>query len=215
MPQVLSVLPHIPWLSGTLAFLHWSLWTGNWSFLSFSKATLNLELTLVGIALVLYFVRRPQFTPAERWTLFACASFIVGLVYQTCATYIHTGGASLFAEPWYWQGIVCLLWLLAFRGLQCSECLGRSTAVMTVCFCAWIAIVTYVGKLFPLYGGGFSRATISRVWSWWMGHPTRDLSVVALAPPLALYTLLTGFLLILAFQTALIIRALIRSPNAH
>src|SRR5579884_123566 len=47
--QALSALPKIPWPASIVAFLHWSLWTGNWSFLSFSQATLNLELILAGI----------------------------------------------------------------------------------------------------------------------------------------------------------------------
>ena len=202
--QAIFALPHIPLVSSSLAFLHWSLWTGNWSFLSFSKATLNIELGLIGMALALYFRHFRHFTKAEWWGLAACGCFCAALLYQTCVTYIHTHGLSLFAEPWYWQGIVCFIWVLAFRGLEQSVLLGRIIALVLVLLSAWICAVTYVAKLFPMYGDGFDRATIRHVWAWWSAHPTQDLSTVALAPPGALYVLLGLLLLILAVQTALI-----------
>lgn len=207
--QALFAVPKIPWPSSILAFLHWSLWTGNWSFLSFSKATLNAELILIGLGLVLYFARFRAISVPERWALAACACFLAALVYQTCVTYIHTHGASLFAEPWYWQGIVCFVWVLAFRGFEQSQLLGRALAVVTILLTAWIAAITYIAKLFPLYGGGFQRATLSRVWTWWTTHPTQDLRTVPLAPPKFLYVLLGLLLLLLGAQTALLGRRLI------
>ena len=208
--QVLEAIPKIPWLKGTLPFLHWSLWTGNWSFLSFSKTTLNVELILIALALLLYFCRFRGFSASEWWQFAACACFLAGLAYQTCATYIHTHGASLFAEPWYWQGVVCFLWVLAFRGLAQSGRIARCLAVATLLVSAWIAIVTYIGKLFPLYGSGFERATLGRVWTWWSGHPAQDLNLVALAPAAVLYLLLSLFLLIVSAQTILLVRQLVR-----
>ncbi len=208
LAQALRAVPQIPWVSSTLAFLHWSLWTGNWSFLSFSKVTLNIELILIGTALLLYFRCFRRITAPEWWQLAACACFVGGLIYQTCVTFIHTHGASLFAEPWYWQGVVCFLWVIAFRGLAQSGKLRRALAVASVLVCAWIAAVTYVAKLFPLYGAGFQRATFSYVRNWWMSHPTQDIATVALAPPAALYPLLTLFLMVLLLQTVLIVRRL-------
>lgn len=202
--QALAVVPRIPWMSSTLAFLHWSLWTGNWSFLAFSKATLNIELILIGAALGLYFSRFRRFVAIEWWGLAGCACFVGALIYQTCVTYIHTRGISLFAEPWYWQGVVCFLWVLAFRGCAQSRLPGRILAMATVLISAWITIITYVAKLFPLYGSGFQRATIGRVWAWWINHPTEDLSTITLAPPQVLYVLLGALLLILIAQAILI-----------
>jgi hypothetical protein len=203
--QALSAMPQIPWVTSTLAFLHWSLWTGNWSFLSFSKVTLGAELVLIGAALVLYFWRFRQFSAGEWWGLAACACFILGLVYQTCVTYIHTHGESLFAEPWYWQGLVCFLWMLAFVGYESAGKFGRVLAMANVVLSAWITAITYVAKLFPLYGGGFQRATFRRVWAWWLAHPTQDLSTVAIAPAGVLYTLLFLLLFVLTVQTAVIV----------
>jgi hypothetical protein len=211
--QAILALPHIPLVSSFLAFLHWSLWTGNWSFLSFSKATLNLELSLIAVALALYFRHFRQFTRAEWWGLAGCGCFCAALLYQTCVTYIHTHGLSLFAEPWYWQGIVCFVWVLAFRGLEQSGTLGRVLAIGLVVLSAWICAVTYVAKLFPMYGGGFDRATIRRVWTWWSGHPAQDLSTVALAPPLVLYVLLALLLLVLTVQSVLILGSLFVSMS--
>lgn len=198
--QALKAVPQIPWLSSTLAFLHWSLWTGNWSFLSFSRITLDSELILIAIGLALYFRFYRTITVPDRWRLASCACFIAALIYQTCVTYIHTAGASLFAEPWYWQGILCFVWVLVFRGLEQGHKPGRVLAIATVLLCAWIAAVTYVAKLLPLYGSGFGRATMSRAWTWWMSNPTQDLSTVALASPQVVYCLLLAFLVVLVWM---------------
>jgi hypothetical protein len=207
--EAIAAIPHIPWFDSTLAFLHWSLWTGNWSFLSFSKTTLNVELILMGIGLALYFRNCRRLSAPELWVLASCACFIAGLIYQTCVTYIHTHGASLFAEPWYWQGIVCFIWVITFAGIARSGKFGRVLAVVMLALCAWVSVSTYVAKLFPVYGSGFQRSTLSRVWSWWTTHPTQDLATVTLAQPVVLYVLLGSLLLVLVAQAAALVRRII------
>ena len=210
--QALQASTKIPWLTSAADFLRWSLWTGNWSFLSFSKATLNAELILAGVALAFYLARFRRITAPEWWCLAACACFVTALIYQTCVTYVHTHGESLFAEPWYWQGVVCFIWVIAFRGLLQGGIAGRVLAIATVVLSAWIAAITYVGKLFPMYGGGFEPATFHRVWAWWTAHPTLDLKLVALAPPPVLYALLLMLLALIAVQTAAISTRLLKMP---
>jgi hypothetical protein len=162
----------------------------------------------MGIGFALYFRRYRAIKTPEWWVLAAIMCFVAGLIYQTCVTYIHTHGASLFAEPWYWQGVICFFWIVILRGFEQETRLGRLLAIASVLITAWAAAVTYVAKLFPLYGGGFQRATIGRVWSWWTSHPTQDLASVTLAPPGAIYFLLILFLLALVAQTALLVRRL-------
>jgi hypothetical protein len=206
--DALGAVTKISWLNSTAAFVHWSLWTGNWSFLSFSKTTLDMELVLIGAGIIFYFFKMRRLTSAEWWMMAACASFCAALVYQTCVTYIHTHGASLFAEPWYWQGIICFLWVIAFRGFAIVGKAGRVFAVAAVVLCAWICVITYVAKLFPGYGSGFERATLGRVWVWWTGYPTQELATVAMASPYILYGLLALLVAALLTVTAVLIQRL-------
>ncbi|MBV9670825.1 MAG: hypothetical protein JOZ43_07725, partial [Acidobacteriales bacterium] len=65
--EVWAAIPHIPWLASTVSFARWSLWTGNWSFVSFSRTTLNLELILLCVSFVVYLIFFRRITQAELW----------------------------------------------------------------------------------------------------------------------------------------------------
>jgi hypothetical protein len=118
--QAAAALPHIHWLTSAADFTRWSLWTGNWSFLAFSKGTLNVEAILLLTPCLLYLLWYRKVSEAELWILAGCACFLFGLIYQTCVTWVHTKGASTAPEPWYAQGILPCIWALCFRALQGS-----------------------------------------------------------------------------------------------
>ncbi len=200
--QAIAALPHVPWLTSVPNFLRWSLWTGNWSFVSFSQATLNAELALLCFALLLYAYRYPRISAPERWVLVGCACLIAGLTYQTCVTWASSHGESTFAEPWYWQGIIPCFWVLSFLGLQRSALSGRIGATLLCLLSAWIAALTYVAKMLPGYASGFGRGTLRGVADWWLSDTTRqDLQTVSLAPSAVVYAALATFLLLLAYVT--------------
>ncbi|MBV8812401.1 MAG: glycosyltransferase family 39 protein, partial [Acidobacteriaceae bacterium] len=65
--QAVMAVPRINWPASILRFAHWSLWTGNWSFVSFSKATLDLELILLLTAAFLYVAGWRVLRPPQAW----------------------------------------------------------------------------------------------------------------------------------------------------
>ncbi len=204
--QVLAAVPHINWLKSATDFARWSLWTGNWSFLSFSRSTLNFEAILLCLSFLLYLVRRGRSSEPERWILAGCGCFVLGVAYQTCATWIHTGGVSTNAEPWYWQGVLPCIWVLCFLGLQASGTAGRTIAMLLGLIAAWIAELTYVAKLLPYYGGVNTRGTWHNVMNWWLSNPSQGLKSVTLAPVWVVYGLLALFSCMLVFITAVNVR---------
>jgi hypothetical protein len=197
---------HINWLTSTIDLFRWALWTGNWSFVSFSRLTLNLELILLAVAFLLFFARFRQIKIGERWVLLACAAFFLGLVYQTCVTWVATNGQSRNAEPWYMQCILPCLWALAFLALQRSGILGRVLAAGIVSITAWIAAATYLLKLIPLYGGFAGRSTLPAVFAWWRHAPLEVLSETMLGPLMLMFAALAIFLILLGALNIILLR---------
>jgi hypothetical protein len=195
--HALEAMVQINWLTSLSALARWSLWTGNWSFIAFSRNTLNFELLLLATAFVLLLIRHKQITGAELWILAALASFALGLVYYTCLAWADTSGVATSAMPWYPQCVMPAIWMLAALGMQRGGIAGRIIAELTCLVAAWIAALTYVAKLFPLYGGYEGRATPPSIWTWWTGNPGALLSSVTLVPVPLLFVLLVVFLVLL------------------
>ncbi len=208
----IDAFPHIRWFRSLSDFALWSLWTGNWSFLSFSKSTLWTELLLLSGAFTAYVVHMRRIAQTQWWLLAGCISFGCGLVYQTCVTWVHTGGESTHPEPWYGQGVLAVGIVLCFRGLSLSSWAGRITAGALLIISGWIAVMTYLAKLLPYYGASVTRSNFKTLWAWWRAHPTQDLSTVTLAPPAVIYALLLLFVLLLSTVTAKLVLLLRARP---
>jgi hypothetical protein len=199
---------HINWISSTIDLFRWSLWTGNWSFVSFSRVTLNIEMILLGAAFVLLFARSRQMSAGEWWALGACFVFFLGLVYQTSITWVATHGEARNAEPWYTQCILPCLWAIAFLSLQRSPPPGRILAMATTAVAAWIAAATYLFKLIPVYGGFTGRATVPAIVAWWRHLPTETLAQTIPGPLALTFASLGIFLLSLALLNFVLLRGL-------
>lgn len=208
--QAISAFPKINWISNALNVARWSLWTGDWSFLSFSKPTLTIEVLLILAGLVFYAVRLRTALRHESWILAACGCFLLGLAYQSCVTWVSSNGASEFAEPWYAQGLVVCIWMLAFKGFSNAGTAGRLLAGASVVLSVWIAVVTYVMKLPLFYGIGESRSSIRNITAFWSGHPFENLSTVMLGPVWLSCISLGAFLCLLAVASVVAIRKLVR-----
>lgn len=202
---------HINWLTSTVDLFRWALWTGNWSFVSFSRLTLNVELLLIGLAFLLLFARAREITASEWWALIACAAFFLGLMYQTCVTWVATNGQSRNAEPWYMQCILACLWTLVFLALQRSGTVGRMVGAGILLVAAWVTAATYLLKLIPLYGGFTGRSTIAAAFNWWRHMPSDALSATVLGPLTVIFGALVVFLFLLVVLTAVLLRRL-RAP---
>lgn len=199
---------HINWLGGTVDLFRSALWTGNWSFVAFSRLTLNMEMTVAAAGFVLFLIRARQIGTGERWLLLACGFFFIGLMYQSCITWVASHGESRHVEPWYLQCILPALWALVFLGFQRSGTVGKLLAGALVALSGWIAAVTYLMKLIPYYGGFRGRSTIAGVLNWWRNVPLEALSVTMLGPVGTVFAALAGLLVVLGFLTVLVLRAL-------
>lgn len=210
LSQALAAFPQIHWLRSGIDFAFWSLWTGNWSFLSFSKSTISIELLLLAAAFLCFLLslRRAEYRRSELWLLAACALFLCGLVYQTCVTWVASNGVSTHPEPWYAQGVAAVGIVLCFRGLAVSGWLGRGIAAALVLIAAWIAALTYPAKLLPFYGAAINRANIGSLSRWWRTQATADLGTVTLVPPAILYLLLIALLVMLVVLSSKLIGSL-------
>jgi hypothetical protein len=200
---------HINWLSSTINLFRWALWTGNWSFVSFSRVTLNVELTLLGAALILFFAWPRQISAGEWWVLLASVVFFLGLVYQTCVTWVATHGQARNAEPWYMQCILPCLWALVVVSLERRGTAGRILGAGLVLIAAWIAAATYVFKLIPLYGGFSGRATAGAIYLWWRNFPAETVSQTMPAPLILLFVSLGVVLLSLAWLNIMLLRGFV------
>jgi len=204
-----EALSQINWLTSFSDLARWSLWTGNWSFVAFSRNTLNLEILLLAASLVAVLVLPKQITGAELWTCAALASFGLALVYYTCVAWADTKGVATNAMPWYPQCVMPAIWMLATLGMQRSGITGRGVAALTGLVAAWIAALTYLAKLFPLYGGFEGRASLPGLWKWWTGNPGALLSSIVLVPVPLLFALLCVFLVVLAVVNASVLKRLV------
>jgi hypothetical protein len=215
LSRAAGALFHINWLTSTIDLFRWALWTGNWSFVSFSRFTLNADLILIAAAFLLFFTRFREITTSEWWVLLACAAFFLGLVYQTCVTWVATNGESTHAEPWYLQCILPCLWTLAFLALQRHRLVGRILAAAILLISVWIAAATYLLKLIPLYGGYRGRSTVAAAFAWWRHFPSHTLSQTVLGPLTMTFAALAVFLLLLAVLNIALLRSLLVRQEAH
>jgi hypothetical protein len=197
LQQTIHAFFQINWPRSFVGLARWSLWTGNWSFVAFSRSTLNFELLLLAASFILLLIRYKQITSGELWIFAALACFACGLVFYTCMAWVDTKGVATSAMPWYPQCIMPAIWILAILGMQRSGLAGRVIAGVTCLVAAWIAALTYLAKLFPLYGGFEGRASLPALWKWWSDNPGALLSSVTLVPVSVLFGLLVTFLLLL------------------
>lgn len=191
--QALAAAPRVRWLESIVVYSQWALWTGDWSFLSFSKITLHVSVLLLTVGVLTYFVRRR--TP---WLLFAILCFLAGLAYQTCVTAAASRGFAQTPEPWYAQGILFSAWFLAWAGFALLGRMGCVLGVASAVVTGWVALATYTAKLPLYYGAGNNRFTIGNAVHFWAGNPTTQLGDIILSPIWMFYGALLVFVAALA-----------------
>ena len=205
--KAMGAIPHIRWDLSALSFFRQSLWCGNWSFTSYARGTLTVALVLMLAALVVYAWQWGKIREGEIWLWLSAAAFLIGLVYQTCVTWVSSHGLATSPEPWYWQGIFLGIWVMLFAGLaRLNNLWGRVIASLLTTVFAWIAMTTFLVKLLPYYGAGINRATLPALRTFWGAHPSQDLRGAVLGPLPLIYVLLCAYLLLLVTAVALVLR---------
>ena len=196
--MAIGAVPHIHWLRSGLLFLRNTLWLGNWSYTAFPRGPVTALLVLALFAIILYLRDWKTISARELWLWSAVASFVGGLVYQLCATWVHTHGQTLTVDTWYWQGVVLAIWVMLFQPLQRAGYLGRGVMAACCALSAYIAAATFLSMLLPEYGAGLAKASLAAKLHWWRTDAFRSLSLLTLGPAKAVISLLGLFLLLLA-----------------
>jgi hypothetical protein len=206
MARTLEAFPQINWLTSIVRLARGGLWTGNWSFIVFPRWPLNPELVLAGAALVVLIAGRRKLASSERWVLGTCAMFLLAMAYQQASVWAFTGGAIAGAEPWYLECIMPGIVSLVALGLQNGAWAGRLLAGLLALVSGGISAASYVGILFPWYGGFRGHGSLE-VLRWWRSADSASvLSTVTIVPAACLFVLLTLFLGFLAVAIVVVCR---------
>lgn len=218
MKQALAAAPRIDWVATAGFLARGSLWTGNNSFTSFSRSTLNIVLALLFLAVTAWALDRKAVQPAEQTVFAAIALFSVAVAYATCASFAHTNGEVAGASPWYTQVLLLPVIALAYLGLSRWKRFGLLLSVCAVAIWTWVLIATWIVKLFPMYSGADASPMHMRdLWNWYVHNAAahmRDLSLLALAPAPLLYAGLFVSLALTILASAAVIRGLAFSPDS-
>ncbi len=144
----------LPWLETASAQLRAALWTGNSSFTTFSRSTLNVVLTMLLVALAAWAITHPRARRAdlERWTILAMGVFTLALAYA-CAVFHAARPGFAHLMPWHTVAVFLPLACLIACGTRRAGKAGRWLAASLVLGLAYLNIATYVLKLIPLYAG--------------------------------------------------------------
>lgn len=219
LAQALAAAPRIDWVATAGYLARASLWTGNNSFTSFSRGTLNVMLALLVLALAAWVLHNRLIRPPERIVLAAILLFSCAIAYATCASFAHTNGESAGASPWYTQVLLAPVLALAYLGMSRSKTFGIVLAVGTTALWAWVLMATWIVKLFPMYSGaGAASMRLQSIWVWYSqqaGAHMSDLSLLALAPAPLLYAGMSLSVTLTILLSAATIRSLTASLRHH
>jgi hypothetical protein len=218
--QTLAAAASVHWPSVAAFQARGALWTGNASFTTFSRGTLNTMLGVLLVALTAWGIRPRLIQPAEKLMTAIIVLFSAAIAYASCAAFVHMRGDTPGASPWYTQILLVPVLLLAYLGISRSGLIGRCIAIAITALWTWTWIATCVVKLFPMYSGAPSGPLrLRELWAWYtQSAPTRshDLSLLALAPAPVVYAgliLSVAGSLVLAFVVSQEIVAPVTGPR--
>lgn len=192
-----------------------ALWTGNNTFLTFSTRTLNVVLVLL-LCAILFWLARGNHDSAEWLTAAHCLVFSAALGYSAVLSYLYTQGVADGPSPWYSQVLLPPLFALAFLGCSRAGAAGRALASALVLLFAYILVVSYFGKLIPLYAGFTGRASLEALTAQYttlFQQLLGNLDAVSLAPARLIVGLAFAVSGLAFTQAAAAIRSLILAPD--
>lgn len=175
-----------------------ALWTGNNTFMTYSKFTLNLLLAAIALGFIGWLVSAGN--RSAKWIVAGFSTtYVVALAYATAVSYLFTRGAALEPSPWYSEVLVGPILCCCFLGFSGMGRWGRYVAMGTAGLFSFVLIATYLFKLIPYYGGVEAKATFGNLGDLYFRHLgilSSNLSLTSCGPVWAI-VLLTVFLVFL------------------
>ncbi len=101
----------LPWGRSLLPLMRGSLWTGNNSFTSFSRTTLDVMLMLIlaGAFLWLWSARKSASRATEALLAAGCLAFLAAVLYNCVVFFAQSKGTQVTTTPWYTQAVAAPL----------------------------------------------------------------------------------------------------------
>jgi hypothetical protein len=212
--QTLAAAARLNWAAVTGFLARASIWTGNGSFTSYSRTTLNIMLALLALAIAAWVRHRRAMQPAEKAVFAGIVLFSVGIAYACCAGFADSHGEFPSTGPWYSQSLLAPVMALAYLGMSRSNRIGRMLAICTLALWNWVLFATWTIKLFPMYsGGGTAPMRLGDVSRWYAQEAHRhaaDLSLTALAQAPVLYAGLLASVALSLLLSVVIVASLTR-----
>jgi hypothetical protein len=152
--DILRAAIALPWGETIAAQLRSALWTGNSSFTTFSRSTLNLILVLLAIALAAWLLSLPRARRGaiESWTALAVGVFCLALAYACAVFHVHRMDLP-HLMPWHTVAAFLPLACLAASGLRRTRVWGKFAAAALILGFVYLNVATYALKLIPQYAG--------------------------------------------------------------
>jgi hypothetical protein len=212
--QTLAAAARLNWAAVTGFLARASIWTGNGSFTSYSRTTLNIMLALLALAIAAWMRHRRAMQPAEKAVFAGIVLFSVGIAYACCAGFADSHGEFPSTGPWYSQSLLAPVMALAYLGMSRSNRIGRMLTICTLALWNWVLFATWTIKLFPMYsGGGTAPMRLGDVSRWYAQEAHRhaaDLSLTALAQAPVLYAGLLASVALSLLLSVVIVASLTR-----
>ena len=214
---LLGALPRLPW-RGTIALtLHSALWTGNSSMTTFSAFTINLALILFAVCALLW-MRHIHKSRNEILVAMSIGFYGVALLLITFAYFISSSGGVIAPMAWYMEILLPPIIAGSFLALSRHGRAGQWMAVVVVVLWGYVAAVTWLGKLLPLYGG-FEEQQVhaGKLWNWYWeqsSQRTSILSTLCPGPVWLIYLLLAIVLASMGLLIMRLIRMLLAQPES-
>lgn len=181
--DLLRAAGELPWGASIAATAHGALWTGNSSFTAFSALTLNGAVGLLLLCFTLYSLRAKR-TPSEGFVQASVLLYFAELVLVALMFFAGTKGLVNAPMPWYLGLLTTPAIALCFLGLQRWARWGRLLAGANIVLWAYIAVVSWLAKLLPMYGGlPDAHGHPHQLFRWYLEESAQRNSVLAALCP--------------------------------
>jgi hypothetical protein len=159
--KVLRAAFSLDWPAVAASGIRGALWTGNNTFHSFSVGTMNLLVAVCAAAFLLWVFSRHE---GREWVVAGYLwAFGAAIGYAAVVTFVRTGNPLSTPSAWYAQVLVAPMLGLAMLGAARWGGFGKLGRLAITLLFGYVAAVSYVFKLIPMYAGYEGRGSVGEI----------------------------------------------------